>query len=169
MPHRPTRIASVFWSALTAVTLADIGTKYLAHTRLMPLYVPRNVLGDSVRLTLIYNPGAAFGLHLGPYSRWIFLLLTLGALVVLWRLYRATSAEDTWRALAVGLVSGGAAGNLINRVWSARGVVDFIDVGVGSARWPAFNVADIGVSVGAVLLAWALWGEDRERERRRTA
>lgn len=62
-------------------------------------------------------------------------------------------------ALAVGLVVGGALGNLVNRLWSARGVVDWIDVGMSEHRWPAFNVADIGVSVGAALLALVLWRE----------
>jgi signal peptidase II len=52
-------------------------------------------------------------------------------------------------------------GNLIDRIRSATGVVDFIDVGVGDLRWPTFNVADMAVSVGAFLLAWVLWGEER--------
>lgn len=156
--------ARLFWPAAALIVVLDVVTKYLAHTRLMPQYVPRDIIGASIRLTLIYNPGAAFGLHLGRASRWVFLGLTVAALFILFRLYRHTRSSDWMRALALGLVFGGAAGNLINRVWSARGVVDFIDVGIGSARWPAFNVADIGVSVGAVTLAWALWREDRERK-----
>jgi signal peptidase II len=126
--------------------------------------VPRELVGDSLRLTLVYNPGAAFGLYLGAFSRWIFLLLTIVALVVVARLYRSTLLHERWRALALGLVSGGAMGNLINRAWSARGVVDFIDVGVGGWRWPTFNVADIGVSVGAFLLSWVIWREERHVE-----
>ena len=119
-------------------------------------------MGDVLRFTLVHNPGAAFGLHLGALSRWIFMALTIGALVVLGRLYRATRPGDLWRTLALGLVCGGAIGNLIDRVRSAEGVVDFIDVGWGEAwRWPTFNVADMAVSVGAFLLAWVLWGEDR--------
>lgn len=55
-----------------------------------------------------------------------------------------------------------ALGNLIDRVWSGLGVVDFIDVGLRTARWPTFNVADIAVTVGAVMLALVLWAEDRE-------
>jgi signal peptidase II len=62
--------------------------------------------------------------------------------------------------LALALVCAGAVGNLIDRIRSAKGVVDFIDVGVGDLRWPTFNVADMAVSVGAFLLAWVLWGED---------
>ena len=50
-------------------------------------------------------------------------------------------------------------GNAICRLRSPEGVVDFIDVGVGAARWPTFNIADVAVTGGAALLAWALWGE----------
>ncbi|MGH7447666.1 MAG: signal peptidase II, partial [Longimicrobiales bacterium] len=61
---------------------------------------------------------------------------------------------------------GGAVGNLIDRVRSASGVVDFIDVGVGSVRWPVFNVADMAVTTGAIILALSLWKEEQEVERR---
>lgn len=161
MPVRIASIRQAFWTTLVLVAVADVVTKYVAHTQLIPAHMPREILGDTVRLTLIYNPGAAFGLNLGPYSRWLFLALTVVALIVLARLYRATSAGHRVRAVALGLVCGGAIGNLINRLWSVRGVVDFIDIGVGAWRWPAFNVADIGISIGAVLLAWVLWREDR--------
>jgi signal peptidase II len=66
-------------------------------------------------------------------------------------------------------VAGGAAGNLIDRVRSAQGVVDFIDVGVGATRWPTFNVADMGVSCGAIALAISLWMEDARRSRAEAA
>ena len=150
-----------YWLALGVVVCADVATKYLAHTRLTLHLVSREIWGDAARLTLVYNPGAAFGLHLGSWSRGIFMALAALALIVLGRLYRATARRDWPRALAIGLVSGGALGNFINRVWSERGVVDFIDVGVRGHRWPTFNVADIGVTSGALLLAWILWREDR--------
>lgn len=153
-----------YWLALGVVACADVATKYLAHTRLIPHHVSREIWGDTARLTLVYNPGAAFGLHLGSWSREIFMALTALALIVLGRLYLATARRDWPRALAIGLVSGGALGNLINRVWSERGVVDFIDVGIRGHRWPTFNVADIGVTSGALLLAWILWHEDRVGE-----
>jgi signal peptidase II len=62
------------------------------------------------------------------------------------------------------LVAGGAVGNLIDRIRSPAGVVDFIDIGIGFHRWPTFNVADMAVTTGAFLLAWVLWMEDRTRE-----
>lgn len=152
--------ARAFYSAAMLVVVADILTKYVAHTRLVPQHLPRDVVGDTIRLTLAYNPGAAFGLNVGAASRYLFILLTIGALFILVRLYRQTRPEDRPRALALGLVCGGAIGNFINRLWSPRGVVDFIDVGVGTWRWPTFNVADMAISIGAVLLAWILWRED---------
>ena len=152
----------LFWGVLIMVVALDIVTKVLAVANLSPQHIPHDVLGDHLRLTLVYNPGAAFGLHLGSYSRWIFMALTIGALVVLGRLYQATRQGDIVRTLALALVCGGAVGNLIDRVRSPIGVVDFIDVGLRDMRWPTFNIADMAVSVGAFLLAWVLWGEERE-------
>jgi len=127
----------------------------------VPQRLPHPVWGSGLRFTLVYNPGAAFGLHLGPQSRWIFTALTIVALVILARLYRSTMRGDAPRVLALALVCGGAVGNLLDRLRSDLGVVDFIDVGFGDARWPTFNVADMAVSCGAVLLAWVLWQEDQ--------
>ena len=87
----------------------------------------------------------------------------IAALVILAQLYRATPARDIARTLAIALVSGGAIGNLIDRVRGPQGVVDFIDIGIGDMRWPTFNVADMAVSTGAILLAWVLWGEEQKR------
>jgi signal peptidase II len=131
----------------------------------MDRQIPRDVYGEWVRFTLVYNPGAAFGLHVGQYSRWIFMVLTMVALVILGRLFAATRPGDVIRTVSLALVCGGAVGNLIDRINLAReGVVDFIDVGFGDSRWPTFNVADMAVSIGAFLLAWVLWGEDTEAE-----
>ncbi len=154
--------ASLFWPVLLVVAIVDVVTKAAAERLLLPRGIPHEVWGRTLRLTLVYNPGAAFGLNLGPQSRWIFAGLTLVALVILGRLYRTTRVGDTARTVALALVCAGAIGNLLDRVRSFFGVVDFIDVGVGDARWPTFNVADMAVSVGAGLLAWVLWQEDRE-------
>ena len=162
--ERSSRNAAIFWSILIAVVITDVVTKAWAVYALVPQRLPHEVVGNTLRWTLVYNPGAAFGLHLGPYSRWIFLTLTVSALVILWRLYRATRVGDTLRTMALGLVCAGAVGNLIDRVRSSQGVVDFIDVGIGDMRWPTFNVADMAVSTGAFLLAWVLWGEEEQPE-----
>ncbi|MGH7652640.1 MAG: signal peptidase II [Gemmatimonadaceae bacterium] len=151
----------LFWGTLVLIVALDLVTKLIAAATLRPQHIPHEIIGNHLRLTLVYNPGAAFGLNLGSYSRWIFMALTAGALVILWRLYQSTRQGDFVRVLALGLVCGGAVGNLVDRIRSATGVVDFIDVGIGDLRWPTFNVADMAVSVGAFLLAWVLWGEER--------
>jgi len=147
---------------LLVITVVDVITKAAAERLLVPRGIPHEVFGNTLRFTLVYNPGAAFGLNLGPQSRWIFAALTLVALVILGRLYRSTRPGHVARVAALALVCAGALGNLFDRMRSFFGVVDFIDVGVGDARWPTFNVADMAVSVGAGLLAWVLWQEDRE-------
>lgn len=144
------------------IVILDLITKAVAVAVLAPSGMPNPVFGEWFRFALVYNPGAAFGLHLGQYSRWIFMALTAGALVVLWRLYREAADTDLRRVFAVSLVAAGAIGNVIDRIRSDLGVVDFIDVGIGASRWPTFNVADIAVTTGAFLLAWVLWGEDRQ-------
>lgn len=158
----PIRI-SRFLSVVAGIVIVDAVTKLVAVDRLSPAYVPHEVFGEVVRLTLVYNPGAAFGLHLGPHSRWIFTVLTVIAIAVLWRMYRSSGADDRAKAAAIALVTGGAIGNLVDRIRSPRGVVDFLDIGVGGWRWPTFNVADIAVSCGAVLLAVMLWREEEGR------
>jgi signal peptidase II len=148
------------------VVVVDLVTKLLAERHLTPRYVPHPVIGDVVRFTLAYNPGAAFSMSLGPHSRWIFGAFAIVALVVLWRLYRMTGrgvrAGDRLRVFALGLAWGGAAGNLIDRFRSPQGVVDFIDIGVRDIRFWTFNVADSAVTIGAIILAWSLSREERE-------
>jgi signal peptidase II len=138
----------------------DIVTKLLAQL-LLPQHVPQRVIGDVVRFTLVYNYGAAFSMSLGASSRYIFGAFALIALVILWRLYRQSKPGERARVLALGLAVGGATGNLIDRVRESRGVVDFIDIGVGTVRFWTFNVADSAVTIGALLLAWVLWSEER--------
>lgn len=154
--------ASLFWPVLVVVTAMDVFTKALAVNRLVPQRMRHEIVGDWVSFTLVYNPGAAFGLQLGPYSRWVFTALTLVALGILGRLYFRTRPGDSARIASLALVCGGAVGNLLDRLRSTQGVVDFIDVGIGDSRWPTFNVADMAVSLGAILLAWVLWEEDRD-------
>lgn len=154
--------ALIYWPIMLVVVVADLITKAVAVATLSPAGVPVPVVGDVLRWTLVYNPGAAFGLYLGQYSRWIFLTLSLAALYILWRMYRETAEHDRVRTLAIALVSSGAFGNLIDRVRHEYGVVDFIDVGLGASRWPTFNIADMAVSSGAFLLAYVLWNEAPE-------
>ena len=157
----------IFWTTASVVVALDVATKIIIQHTLTYLE-PRPIIGDVVRFTLVYNKGAAFSMSLGEQSRWLFGLFAFIALVILWRLYRQGPPHDRARALALGLAWGGAAGNLIDRIRESRGVVDFIDVGVGTVRFWTFNVADSAVTVGAILLAWVLWHEDRRLATRRT-
>ena len=153
--------AALFWPMLLVVLVVDVVTKAIAERALLPRGIPHDVFGNWFRFTLVYNPGAAFGLNLGPQSRWIFSGLTIVALVILVRLYLGTRPGDTARVSALALVCAGAIGNLLDRLRSFFGVVDFIDIGIGDSRWPTFNVADMAVSIGAGLLAYVLWQEDQ--------
>ncbi len=154
----------LFWIAGLAVLAADLVTKRIVELHLLPV-PPVSVIGEVLQFRLVYNRGAAFGLDLGPYSRWIFMVLAMVAVVLLFRLSRSSAPGDRLRHLAAGLVAGGAAGNLVDRLRHSHGVVDFIDVGIGAHRWPTFNIADMGVSCGAILLAVSLWIEDSRRRR----
>jgi signal peptidase II len=154
-----------FWAIIVTVIVLDVITKAVAERALTPRGVPHEVIGDWVRFTLVYNTGAAFGLSLGPYSRWVFLALAIVALVILSRLYRQTPDADRFRITSIALVCAGAVGNVIDRIRHPMGVVDFLDVGIGMHRWPTFNIADMAVSIGAFMLAWSLWVEDRARAR----
>lgn len=157
----PARNRWLFWGTAAAIVVIDFITKVLAVEYLSPPHVPREVIGDVVRLTLAYNKGAAFSMSVGPYSRLIFGGFALIALVVLWNLYRRAHPSERLLSFALGLAWGGAAGNLIDRVRSDAGVVDFIDIGVEAWRFWTFNVADSAVTVGAIILAWLLAREER--------
>jgi signal peptidase II len=139
-------------------------TKFIVE-RTLRLYDPVPVIGDFFRLTYIFNRGAAFGIHLGDWSRIAFSILPVVAAVLLYLMYRQTPWSDKTRLISIALVTGGALGNLIDRVRSSRGVVDFFDFGIGSVRWPVFNVADMGVTIGALLLAVSLWREEQKLEK----
>jgi signal peptidase II len=153
----------LFLGVIVVIVVFDYVTKLWVQEN-MHLYQQINLVGDYVRFTFIHNPGAAFGIHLGEHSRMVFLVLSIVALVTLGFFYWHTPAEDKARLLALALICGGAIGNLIDRVRSEAGVVDFIDIGVGARRWPVFNVADIAVTTGAIFLALSLWREDGRQE-----
>ena len=154
---------------LAVVVTLDVATKWWIVNN-MSYHETIPVIGDVVRLTYTHNPGAAFGINIGEHSRIFFLVLSIVALGVLAGIYRSTPATDRLRLLAVALVGSGAIGNIIDRLRYERGVVDFLDVGIGSHRWWVFNVADSAVTVGAILLLVSfLLEEGRERSSARHA
>jgi signal peptidase II len=158
--------AGLFVAVVGGVVALDFVTKHLV-TRTFHLYQQVDIVGDYVRLTYIHNPGAAFGISLGPYSRVIFLVLSLVALGALAAMYWSTPSHDRSRLASIALICGGAIGNLLDRVRLDAGVVDFLDVGIGTLRWPVFNVADVAVTAGAIFLALSLWKEEQAASRER--
>ena len=152
--------AKWFWPLAIVLLLADCATKRAVENSL-ELGVPTPVVGETVRFTLSYNTNAAMGFQVGGDKRRLVLsVMTVAALIVLGVLYHRTRPADRLRVIGVALVAGGALGNLIDRVRSSAGVVDFIDVGVSNVRFWTFNVADMGITIGAILLMLALgrWG-----------
>ncbi len=153
----------LFWWVVVGVVTLDFITKQMAVTQLSDRR-PAYLLGEWLSLRLVHNPGAAFGISVGTHSRWVFMVLALVALVVLGAMVRQTPPKQWFRLLTLGLVCGGAIGNLIDRVRSSDGVVDFIDVWIGTFHWPTFNVADMAVSCGAIALAVVLWSDGKHEK-----
>ena len=166
MPRRRSD-AALFWGLLLSIVVGDVITKRLAVSRLAPRYSIHPVIGDWLQLRLVYNQGAAFGISLGGYSRWIFIALTIAAVLALARMWVHTREGQTARTIALAMVIGGAIGNLLDRLASSQGVVDFIDMGIGTHRFWTYNVADMGVSLGAILLAIVIWREEEADARAR--
>ncbi len=161
--------ARTFWPLLLFVLSADFVSKRLAVSHL-PLGVPpRPVLGDFLRLTLSYNRGAAMGLPLGSHVSGVLGLLGIGAAVFLFVWYLGAGSDRRLLGATLGLLTGGALGNAWQRLLSPRGVVDFIDVGVGTHRFWTFNVADSALTVGVLLLLLVFHREDQEDEAERSA
>jgi signal peptidase II len=139
-----------FWASAALVVALDQATKALAHRFLAPVGSVR-LLGEVARLHYVHNSGAAFSLFRGS---WLFFVgVSIASIALLIYLVRSRRYVFRGSTLAFGLVLGGAVGNLIDRFW-LRQVIDFVDVGVGPHRWPTFNVADIGITVGVVYLAF---------------
>jgi len=124
------------------------------------------LFGGLVPLTLAYNKGAAFGVRLGEDSRWFFVPVTIIALVLLGVLFKQATDRDFLRISSISLVVSGAVGNLWDRVRWDRGVVDFLGpIDLGFWDFPIFNVADMAITCGAVLLAISFWFEEQEERK----
>lgn len=134
------------------VLLCDQLTKYVARQLFEPgVVVP--VFGDLLRFRYVHNAGAAFGFFQG--NRFLFIGISLISIGVI--LYLILTKRYAFRGsrVAFGMVFGGALGNLIDRIWLS-GVIDFIDIGIRAQRWPTFNLADAGVTIGVVYLVFSV-------------
>ncbi|TVP58041.1 MAG: signal peptidase II [Gemmatimonadales bacterium] len=126
--------------------------------------------GGLVPINLAFNRGAAFGLSIGDDPRWIFIPITIFAVLFLGTLLVQAKADDHLRIVSTSLVIGGALGNLYDRVRWDRGVVDFLGpIDLGFMLWPIFNVADMAITVGAILLAISLWTEELDEPKGKTS
>ncbi len=138
------------WLSVVVVGLDQL-TKYLASANLE--YGRPVELLPVFDLTLLHNTGAAFSFLAGAggWQRWLFALLAAVVSIVLVVWLKRLKAHETWLAIALALVLGGALGNLYDRVVLGY-VVDFISVHYQRYYFPAFNLADSGITVGAIML-----------------
>lgn len=124
----------------------------------MRLHESFAVIDGFFNITSVRNPGAAFGFLAGapPLFRAVFFIaVTVGAIVLILYYLRISMIDDYPIILSLSLIFSGAAGNLIDRVRFGE-VVDFLDVYAGSYHWPAFNVADSAITVGATVMIFAI-------------
>ncbi|RLA97016.1 MAG: signal peptidase II [Deltaproteobacteria bacterium] len=144
-----------------AVTLGivlplDQGSKFLASSLLSP-YETCPVIKGFFNLTLIFNKGALFGMGGGVPLSWLFVPVSVIALAFIFFYLRSAHQNET---LALSLIFSGALGNLIDRL--ARGaVVDFLDFHLAGYHWPAFNLADVAITVGVGLFILSLLSRRR--------
>jgi len=112
-----------------------------------------DILGSVVRLTRTQNSGAAFGLF--KDGRIAFIIVSAAASIAIILFRREIARMRQWERASFGLILGGAVGNLIDRI-RVGSVVDFLDIGIDSLRWPAFNAADSAITIGVTILAFHL-------------
>jgi signal peptidase II len=151
-------MARVGLIALGIVVLDQV-TKIIVLERLPP-GERVEIIDGLLALTLVMNPGLAFGLlsNLPTAWRWIVVALSIVALIVLARVAVRVLPGGGWvDVAAIAMIFGGAVGNLIDRARFGA-VVDFIDVYYGTWHWPAFNVADSAITIGVLFLALRLLG-----------
>ncbi len=155
------RRARWLWLAL-AVVGADRATKYLVEQG-MPEGSRRELLPGFAALVHAQNTGIAFSLFSESASHWVSLLLILSSsaviAVLVWLLLSGRAPGVFFQA-ALALIAGGAAGNLLDRLLHG-GVTDFMELRAGSFVWPAFNLADSAIVVGAFLALWELLRDSR--------
>ena len=168
-PLKPRKVGLLAAIAATVIVL-DVISKVIVVATIQPNQ-PVRVLGGLVYLSLIRNPGAAFSMATG--MTWPLAMIAIGVVVVIIRM--APRLRSTPWAISLGLVLGGAIGNLIDRIFRAPGflqghVVDFVSVfGPNAEYFPVFNVADSAITIGGIsLVITALLGIDFDGTRTRS-
>jgi signal peptidase II len=144
------------------ILILDQATKlWIQNT--IPLWESKTVIPGLFNLVHVLNKGAAFGFLAdldGNMQTYFFIGITGLAVVLIFHLLRTVHRKDNYLFAALGLILGGALGNLIDRIRVGM-VIDFLDFYVGSHHWPAFNVADMAISTGAILLLVSFYRKKR--------
>lgn len=151
-------------AGLAALVLGADQLSKWALARALPLNGSITVIPDFFDLVNIRNRGAAFGFLNRPDTDWQFWLFLAATGLAVWAIAMLAreSRDDQLLLAGLGLVLGGALGNLVDRL-RFRAVVDFLDFYWGQWHWPAFNVADMGICAGALLTLLAFWRQARRR------
>ena len=147
----------------TVITADRISKMIVPH--FMDLHHSIPVIPNLFNFTYVRNKGGAFGILAtwdSPMRRGFFIFASIAAIALLFFLYRqAASGSSRILRLSFALIGGGAIGNLFDRAVSGQ-VVDFLDFYLGTWHWPAFNIADSAILVGAVILAYLYFTGDAE-------
>lgn len=139
-----------FWLTLLMIALDQISKYWVAAT--MNLYDSIELL-PFFSITYVHNPGAAFSFlaDQSGWQRWFFTGISLIASIIFLVWLKRTNGSNQWLCIAIALLLGGAVGNLLDRALLGY-VIDFLDFHLAGYRWPAFNIADSAIFVGAVML-----------------
>jgi signal peptidase II len=165
-PQSPPGRLPLLLSVAAVVLTLDVVTKVLAVKLLTPGQ-PVSIIGDTVTWTLVRNSGAAFSMATG----YTWMLTVIASAVVVGIFWMGRRLVSLWWAIGLGMILGGAMGNLVDRFFRSPGplrghVVDFLSIG----WWPVFNVADPSVVGGAILLVTlSALGYDFDTAGRRTS
>lgn len=152
------------WLSLLVIVLDQL-TKYLASS-MLGYYQPLAVM-PMFNFTLMHNTGAAFSFlnDAGGWQRWFFTIIALGVSGFLGLWLKRLTAQEKLQAVALALILGGAIGNVIDRILLGY-VIDFIDVYYANWHFPAFNIADSAISIGAALIIYdSLFGATKKATR----
>jgi signal peptidase II len=143
---------------------ADQGTKVWARQHLRPIYpAVKTVIPGFFEMRYSENPGSAFGMFRGvPGARYLLFVVGIGALIIVATYLRKAPASARRLGAELGLLAGGALGNIVDRVMFGR-VTDFIVWRVGTHEWPTFNIADVALVVGVVGLLFDMRPEEGKK------
>lgn len=166
MPNAASRFGRLGWLVLSLLVLVIDQVSKAHFEGSLEMFQQIVVIPDYFSWTLAYNTGAAFSFLAdgGGWQRWLFAVIAVVVSVVLVVWLKRLGRDDTWLAVALALILGGALGNLYDRIALGH-VIDFIYVHWKDAwRFPAFNIADSAITVGAVMLALDMFKSKKTEE-----